>query len=314
MSKLLKVEPLFVFPCSLPSPLSSTRYDHMSICQEDNQIYFGFPVHNIISVFDLDGNFLFSIKIRISLFILGKLCSLSANKLCVSNRYRPLLFSIYIITCEGVVITKYNMANVNPRSFVDCKYSVKTNILCFAKLHVIYSLGDEGMIELKKTDFRISNRPSASITFIHTNLLLVYYKFGKISVFDVEHDVLLRELNLDIRPRYNMRCFDYSDNLFFYYSMPSEIVLKVVYSPNQNSASLLDGRSIRLSVPAAKFKLMAVHSKSRRLYIEERDNRVRVYDLDEIIRLSSTKPDEKETDSEQDADSIPLLPLIMYYI
>ena len=297
MFKLMKVEPLFSFSCSLPSPLPSTRYDHMSISQEENRIYYGFPVYSNISVFDLEGDFLFSIKIHIPLFILGKLCSLSSNKLCVSNRHPSI--NIYIITSEGEVITKLNLTNVHVRSFIDCKYSVKNNILYFASHYTIYSLGDEGVVELK-SELSMSYPLSVNIACIDENALFICNRDGKISIFDLEQSTLLRELKLDMPHRYNTRCFDFSDHIFFYYFFMRSYIDIIICSPIPNSESVLDGKIIRISI-ADRYKTMSVHSQTRRLYVGEKENRVRVYSLDEIIKLA-TKTDDKIIEPEQDAD------------
>lgn len=283
MEDLFKVKPAFSFSWDNPSR-KQDHYSYVSISQLQNTIYISYSNINTILAFDLYGNHLYSIKIDIPTFILGKFCSLSKNLFCVCDVHAQ--GKIYFVTGEGIMITSLAIVHDRLRyysrfsSIVECIAAEHLNVFYIANECNVYSYGKEGM-------FRIA-------VDIDPN----YYHRG-IRAVSIKDD----DLNLVIRAYYSWYIYYAQEGRMEKLQIPITGFNKFIIAQDyvlcyddQIAPSLAIGRlsskhvsyvkdAIWIIHPRRFCHTISLHTSSRLVYILNKNTNVVVFNLDDLLEL-----------------------------
>ncbi|KAI6661727.1 hypothetical protein LOD99_9914 [Oopsacas minuta] len=281
MENVLGIKPAFSFSCDNSAP-KTLSYSHMTISQLHDTVYIGYPQIKSILAFDLQGNYLYSIKINIPQFIIGKFCPMSENVLVICNAMPSA--SIYLITTDGVVITEFPTP-LNHR-IIDCISSEKYNIFYILTFHSGYSFGKEGMLKLDTifvTNFVRRRLKAISIIDDDMNMIIRYRQDGTLYIYNTREDVL-RPLPIKILSFSKVFVFD------GYVICPdmrrhrNKIAICQFCPHNSSNVSyVMDIGKYDTIHSKLSAKTSIIHVSSRKLYLGNRENNITVYNLDDLL-------------------------------
>ena len=279
------ITPVLTFSCE--SSLLKKPFSHMEISQLHNTVYIAYPDISSILAFDLQGHFLCTIKITAPNFIIGKFCPLSDTVMVVCNQYSSRK-SIHLMTTEGIFITNFLQPDNLGTGIRDCISCEKHNVFFILTDSELYSYGKEGMMKMTNV-FRRSDRNRGIVTL------------KEISMLDEEMNLIIENV--------------FSSNLYLY--NPRDHSLELFHSgiPASSSAIVFDGyifypdfrreryrigvcpvnsTTITYVVDLGRYtpvyskveaRSYLIHFASRMLYIGDKCNVIKVYNIDELLRV-----------------------------
>ena len=276
------ITPVLTFSCD-SAPHKKT-FSHMEISQLHNTVYIAYSHINSILAFDLQGHYLYTIKITVPNFIIGKFCLLTDAVLVVCNRYSSHK-SVHLMTTEGIFITNFLQPDNLGTGIRDCISCEKHNVFFILTDSELYSYGKEGMLKMTNIPRRYNSRLALK----------------EVSIIDDELNLVTRHV--------------FSSNLYLY--SPRFHSLKLFHSgiPASNSVIVFDGyifspdfrrggyrigicpinsTDLTYVVDLGKYtpvysrveaKSYLLHVSSRMLYIGDKCNVIKVYSIDELLKI-----------------------------
>lgn len=276
------ITPVLTFSCD--STPHKKSFSHMEVSQLYNTIYVSYTDISSILAFDLQGHYLYTIKITVPKFIIGKFCPLSDTVLVVCNRYSSRM-SIHLITTEGIFITNFLQPDNLGTGIRDCISCEKHNVFFIMTNSALYSYGKEGMMKMK---------------IIHRSKITTRRQKEIISIIDDELNMVIRNVLLSDLYLYSPR--DHSLKLF-HCGIPSSCSAIVyegfIFSPDFRRGRYRIGvcpvNSTRMTYvidlgryspvySKVEAKSYLMHTASRMLYIGDKCNVIKVYSIDELLR------------------------------
>ena len=294
---LLKTSRCYSFFGGPQSGKTTKTYGLIVVSQLYNRVYIVHPHIGSFLVFDLQGNYLYTTKITIPGFIVGKICLISETVLCICDIRRINPTIIYLITNEGLVITKFIYRSTMPRNswFVNIISSEKHNIFYIITSKAVHSLGKEGLFEIAAIN-RSSTFPTIlGIRIIDENMnLLVCYNDSMYIYSTLEN-----RFEFLIKLKYWLSNFEVFDG---YVVCVCDARRLLVVSLDKKKAVLIECINRWPIIPRDSVSCCSIHVPSRKMYIGNKyNNMVSVYSLDKLIELyhkndeRGTVEDEEET-------------------